>query len=107
MCFEAVFGDDGKGGNEVRFGDTGSVDESGSAIPSWPSPGPALSGYPDICERAELLGDGDLLLGSVGDVMALLTGEAVLGVATESVCGLAMTPAFLKCPQSRASIPPP
>ena len=107
MCFEAVFGDDGKGGNEVRFGDTESVGESGSAISSWPSPGPAFSGYPDICERAELLGDGDLLLGSVDDVMALLTGEAVSGVATECVRSLAMTPAFLICPQLRPSMPPP
>ena len=35
------------------------------------------------CRYPGLLGETDLLLGSVGDVMALLTGESVLGVATE------------------------
>ncbi len=59
---------------------------------------------PKRCLGPGLRGDGDLLSGSVGEVIVLLTGEAVFGVAIDSVRGMAMTPACVMNPQSYSSI---
>ena len=101
MCFGLFFGDVGKGGSEVKIGDPGSRDGWRSLCASIPLFDLKLGEALRSCSRMGLLGDGDLLLGSVGDVMALLTGDAVLGVATDKVCGMAMTPAFVICLRPR------
>ena len=49
---------------------------------------PVLSA--EAWRRPGLIGEVDLLLGSVGDVIVLLAGEGVLGMPIERDCAFAM-----------------
>lgn len=99
-----LLGDDGNGGSEVIVGEAGSLSGRDPTSPSLSSSRPILCVLPKRCLGSGLRGDGDLLSGSVGEVIVLLTGEAVFGVATDSVRGMAMKPVFAINRQYHSSI---
>lgn len=88
VCPGVSFGEDGKGGREVKSGEFGCASLMGcfaigmSTPPSW------------IVLAST--GEGESLPTSVGEAVVLLTGVVLFGTARESEAGLAMSLALPK-----------